>query len=129
MSDSATKLRAVDAGTVIQQPADGPVGVTPPRRRGGSGRFLTDVLVDLGFATPERVAEAVEEARSAGVQPEKVLLDQNAISSEQLSRAIAERYGLDHLDLGVFNVDMGAANLLNASSAKRYGAVPVAYVD
>ena len=24
-------------------------GVTPPSRRGGSGRFLTDVLGDLGF--------------------------------------------------------------------------------
>jgi type IV pilus assembly protein PilB len=129
MSDGAAKLRAVDSGTVIEQPPSGPMGVTPPRRRGGSGRFLTDVLVDLGFATQERVDEAVEEARSAGVQPEKVLLDQGSISPEQLSRAIAERYGLDHLDLSVFNVDMGAANLLNATSAKRYGAVPVAYVD
>jgi type IV pilus assembly protein PilB len=129
MSEGATRLRAVDSGTVIEQPADAAVGVTPPRRRGGSGRFLTDVLVDLGFATQERVEQAVEEARSAGVQPEKVLLDASAISSEQLSRAIAERYGLDHLDLSVFNVDMGAANLLNAASAKRYGAVPVAYVD
>jgi type IV pilus assembly protein PilB len=51
------------------------------------------------------------------------------ITSEQLSRAIAERYGLDHLDLAVFDVDMAAANLLNASAARRYNAVPVAYVD
>src|SRR5205085_12171500 len=43
--------------------------------------------------------------------------------------AVAERYGLDHLDLGVFKVDMGAVNLLSASAAKRYSAVPVAYVD
>jgi type IV pilus assembly protein PilB len=129
MSESATKLRAVESNTVIEPSPEGPLGVTPPRRRGGSGRFLTDVLVDLGFATQERVAEAVEEARSLGVQPEKVLLDGNSITPEQLSRAIAERYGLDHLDLGVFNVDMGAANLLNATAAKRYGAVPVGYVD
>jgi type IV pilus assembly protein PilB len=129
MSESATKLRAVESNTVIEQPPEGQLGVTPPRRRGGSGRFLTDVLVDLGFATQERVEQAVEEARSLGVQPEKVLLDENAITPEQLSRAIAERYGLDHLDLGVFHVDMGAANLLNATAAKRYGAVPVAYVD
>ena len=44
-------------------------------------------------------------------------------------RAMAERYGLDHLDLGVFKVDMSAANLLSAAAAKRYNAVPVSYVD
>ena len=109
--------------------ARGRCGLTPPRQRGGSGRFLTDVLVELGFVDDERVAAAIEEARSAGMPPERLLLEQRAITAEQLSHAIAERYGLDHLDLGIFKVDMAAANLLSASAAKRYGAVPVAYVD
>src|SRR6201993_1302928 len=61
--------------------------------------------------------------------PERVLLEQRLISSEQLSQAIAERYGLDHLDLSVFKVDMAAVNLLSAAAARRYSAVPVAYVD
>jgi type IV pilus assembly protein PilB len=104
-------------------------GITPPSRRGGSGRFLTDVLVDLGFVERERVARAIEEARGAGRPPERVLLEGKAITPEQLSRALAERYGLDHIDLGEFNIDMGAANLLGATSAKRYQAVPVAYID
>jgi type IV pilus assembly protein PilB len=103
--------------------------VTPPRRRGGSGRFLTDVLVDLGYTAPERVEKAIEESRATGTAPERLLLEQNVITSEQLSRAVADRYGLDHLDLNVFNVDMAAANLLNAAAARRYGAVPVAYID
>jgi type IV pilus assembly protein PilB len=51
------------------------------------------------------------------------------INSAQLSRAIAERYGLDHLDLAVFEVDMAAVNLLSAAAAKRYSAIPVAYAD
>jgi type IV pilus assembly protein PilB len=104
-------------------------GVTPPTRRGGSSRQLTDVVVELGFADRETVARTVEDARSAGVPPERMLLDQQAITSEQLSRAIAERYGLDHLDLGIFKIDMAAANLLSAAAAKRYGAVPVSYID
>src|SRR5581483_8797089 len=74
-------------------------GITPPSRRGGSGRFLTDVLVELGFCDEERVQKAIEEARVAGAPPEQVLFEQGAITSDQLSRAIAERYGLDHLDL------------------------------
>jgi type IV pilus assembly protein PilB len=104
-------------------------GITSPSRRGGSGRFLTDVLVDLRFVDGDRVKRAIEEARSAGVPPERVLLDQHAITPEQLSHAIAERYGLDHLDLGVCKIDMGAVNLLSASAARRYGAVPVSWVD
>ncbi len=104
-------------------------GVTPPTRRGGSSRHLTDVVVELGFADREAVARAVEDARSAGVPAERMLLDQQAITSDQLARAIAERYGLDHLDLGVFKVDMAAANLLSAAAAKRYAAVPVSYID
>ncbi|MGN6871158.1 MAG: GspE/PulE family protein [Solirubrobacteraceae bacterium] len=104
-------------------------GITPPTRRGGSSRHLTDVVVELGFADQETVSRAVEAARAGGVPAERMLLDQQAVTAEQLSRAIAERYGLDHLDLGIFKVDMAAANLLSAAAAKRYGAVPVSYID
>jgi type IV pilus assembly protein PilB len=105
------------------------VGVTPPTRRGGSSRFLTDVLIELGYCDEKRVNAAIDAARSSGVPPERLLLEQHAVSPEELSRAVAERYGLDHLDLGLFKVEMGAANLLTSSVAKRYGAVPVAYLD
>jgi type IV pilus assembly protein PilB len=132
MSDAAgAHLRAVDdsahAGTATADEIAN--GLTPPARRGGSSRFLTDVLIELGYCTADRVQAAIDEARSSGLSPERLLLDQRAITAEQLSRAIAERYGLDHLDLGAFKVDMGAVNLLTASVAKRYGAVPVKYLD
>jgi len=110
-------------------PSQATLGLTPPRRRGGSSRFLTDVVVELGFADADTVNRAVEAGRSASIPPERMLLDQQAITAEQLSLAIAERYGLDHIDLGVFKVDMSAANLLSAAAAKRYGAVPVSYID
>ncbi len=129
MSSAAPHLVAVGGPALDDSEAPAaPDGVTPPRRRGGSGRFLTDVLVELGFADRERVETAADQARQAGTQPERLLLEQGVITSAQLSRAIAERYGLDHLDLAIFPVDMGAVNLLSAGAAKRYSAVPVAYV-
>ncbi|HEX3363422.1 MAG TPA: hypothetical protein VHS74_20665, partial [Solirubrobacterales bacterium] len=70
-------------------------GLTHPRSRGRSGAFVTDVLVDLGHVGDERARQAIEEARTAGKPPERLLLEQGAITSDQLSRAIAERYGLD----------------------------------
>ncbi len=118
-------LRALDPEGETEQPA----GLTPPQRRGGSGRFLTDVLVELGYVSEERVTRAIEEARVGGMPPERLLISQRAINPEQLSRAMAERYGLDHVDLGLFKVDMAATNLLSVAAAKRYSAVPVAHVD
>jgi type IV pilus assembly protein PilB len=104
-------------------------GVTSPSRRGSSARFLTDVIVDMGLAPRERVDRAIESSRNEGITPERVLLASGAITSDGLARALAERYGLDHLDLDVFPVEMGAANLVVNSAAKRYQAVPVAFVD
>ena len=90
---------------------------------------MTDLLVELGFADQTRVQRAIEQAKSRGMPPERLMLEESMISGDQLSKAMAERYGLDHLDLGIFKVDMSAANLLSASAAKRYGAVPVTYLD
>ena len=102
-------------------------GVTHPSTRGGTSRYLTDVLVEIGACDRERVDKAIETARSAGTTPELVLLEQGTLNHDLLSRAVAERYGFDHLDLTAFNVDMAAANLINSSAAKRYDAVPVAF--
>jgi type IV pilus assembly protein PilB len=118
------------AATAADAPVEeGTPGLTPPLRRGHSTTFTTDVIVELGYATQKRVEDAVAEARNAGRSPESVLLEQNVVDEDQLSRAIAERYGLDHVDLSIYKVDMGAANLLSVAAARRYRAVPVGYVE
>jgi type IV pilus assembly protein PilB len=91
--------------------------------------LISDVIVELGFVGRERVDEVVNEARVAGRSPESLLREYQVIDGEQLSRAIAERYGLDHVDLNAYKVDMGATNLLSMSAARRYKALPVGYVD
>ncbi|HEY2537424.1 MAG TPA: ATPase, T2SS/T4P/T4SS family [Solirubrobacteraceae bacterium] len=87
------------------------------------------MIVDMGLASRGQVDEAVESSRGLGTTPERVLLDSGALTHDGLSRALAERYGLDHLDLGAFSVDMSAANLVTTTAAKRYQAVPVAFAD
>jgi type IV pilus assembly protein PilB len=119
---------------VHAQPAADPdggdwTGISRPSRRGSSPRFLTDVIVDMGLVSRGQVEAALEASRSSGTTPERVLTDSGALTHDGLARALAERYGLDHLDLGVFSVDMGAANLVTTTTAKRYQAVPVAFAD
>ncbi|MGA9372608.1 MAG: ATPase, T2SS/T4P/T4SS family [Solirubrobacterales bacterium] len=98
-------------------------------RRGHSGAFITDAIVDLGYATREQVDQAIAQSRTAGRRPEEVLLEQGVIDSEQVSRATAERYGLDFVELDAFAVDMGAANLISVKSARRHLALPIGFVD
>jgi type IV pilus assembly protein PilB len=113
-----------------EQPAEsGTPGLIPPLRRGHSGAFVTDALIDLGYASREQVEQAIAQSRTAGRSPEQILLEQRVIDQAQLSRSIAERYGLDYLDLSVYQVDMGAANLISVKSARRHRAVPVGFVD
>ncbi len=109
--------------------APGTPGLTPPQTRGRSTGFLTDVLVELGYVPEERVQQAIEEARTAGRRPEQLLLEQGALTGDQLSRATAERYGLDHIDLTAYQVDMAAANLIPVNTARRYRAIPVGFVN
>src|SRR3954447_4390320 len=102
-------------------------GITPPLRRGGGGLFTSDVIVELGFASQEKVQGAVDEAKSSGRTPEQVLLQWGAVTAEQLSRATAERFGLDHVDLTIYKPDLGALNPVNAQAARRYNAVPIGF--
>jgi type IV pilus assembly protein PilB len=90
---------------------------------------VTDVLVDLGYVPDDVARQAIESARTAGRPPERLLVEQGAINADQLSRAVAERYGLDHVDLSAYQVDMAAANLISVNTARRYRALPVGFVD
>jgi type IV pilus assembly protein PilB len=117
------------AAPALGPEAGGTPGLTPPLTRGRSSGFVTDVLVDLNYVSDQRARQAIEEARTAGRPPEQLLLQQGVVTADQLSRAIAERYGLDHVDLSAFHVDMAAANLISVNTARRYKALPVGFID
>ncbi len=91
-------------------------------------RLIGDVVVDLGFATRERVEEAVELARTQRKPTGQVLVEQGVLRHDQLARVVAERYGLDYIDLAAHEVDMGAVNLLDMEAIRRYQAVPVGFL-
>ena len=104
-------------------------GLHPPRHPGRSTRMIGEVVVDLGFSDREAVEEAVAAARAQGRPTGLVLVERGILRHDQLARVVAERFGLDFVDLAVFDLDMGAANLVSAETAKRYQALPVGYTD
>ena len=92
-------------------------------------RFIGDVVVELGYAPLTDVEKAIAASRATGRRTGEILLDNGTLTPDQLARVIAERFGVAHLDLGVFKVDMSAANVVSVAAARRYEAVPVGFVD
>ncbi len=107
----------------------GDAGLYPPKNPGRSTRMIGEVVVDLGFADAETVEEAVTAARAQGRPTGLVLVERGILRHDQLARVVAERFGLDFVDLSVYDLDMGAVNLISVEAAKRYQAVPVGYTD
>ena len=91
--------------------------------------MIGEVVVDLGFADRETVEEAVAAARDQGRPTGLVLVERGILRHDQLARVVAERFGLDFVDLSVYDLDMGAVNLISVDAAKRYQAVPVGFSE
>jgi type IV pilus assembly protein PilB len=122
----AASLPEAEEEIEIGPPED---GLYPPLRSGRSARMIGEVIVDLGFADRETVEQAVAAARAQGRPTGQVLVELGVLRHDQLARAVAERFGLDFVDLSVYDLDMGAVNLIRSETAKRYQAIPVGYTD
>jgi type IV pilus assembly protein PilB len=127
VAEPAPHLRAV-SNDASETSYAGPNGVRPPTRKDRGARPLTDVIVELGLCSRDQMFEAIETAAENETSLEQVLLSRGQISFDGIAVALAERFGLDFIDLAVFNVDMSAANLLTSQVAKRYEALPVAFI-
>ena len=101
-------------------------GVTSPSLSGAGGRFLSDIVVGLGFVDPDWPGGRPRGA--TGYTPSgapRIGRDHRGPAVA----ALAERYGLDHIDLSEFAVDDSAAGLLREHAARRYQAVPMGFTD
>jgi type IV pilus assembly protein PilB len=100
-----------------------------PTRPLRPGRRIGEVVVDLGFADSYAVEQAVATARSQRKPTGQVLVEQGVLRQDQLARVVAERFGLEYIDLSQCEPDMGAVNLLSSEAIKRYQAVPVRFLE
>jgi type IV pilus assembly protein PilB len=114
-----------------QAPSAGPFpvpGLIPPTRSTGVKRRIGDVIVQLGFAEREVVERVVDNSRRAGLPLGQALIEAGVVNSAQLAQALAERNGLDYVDLNVFDVDKGAASMIDRDKGRRYRTLPIAFM-
>jgi type IV pilus assembly protein PilB len=103
-------------------------GLTPPTKRTGVNGRIGDVIVQLGFAERDVVESVVADGRRNGMPLGQALIEAGIVNSGQLAQALAERNGLDYVDLNVFDVDKGAASMIDGSKARRYRTIPIAFL-
>jgi type IV pilus assembly protein PilB len=103
-------------------------GLTPPTKRAGVKGRIGDVIVQLGFAEREVVESVVQDGRRNGVPLGQALIGAGIVNSGQLAQALAERNGLDYVDLNVFDLDEGAVGMIDGAKARRYRTIPIAFL-
>src|SRR5438552_17773833 len=86
---------------------------------------LGQILIELGFITPEQLETALQEHRATPKSLGRVLIDLGMIKESDLVRALAEQVGLEFVDLADFQIDTLATSLLPEALATRYRALPI----
>jgi type IV pilus assembly protein PilB len=106
-------------------------GLVPPSGMGDPSRRVGEVAIDLGFTDRESVEEVMAKDKEEGSRKPvgELLVEHGVIDSSQLARILAERNSLPYVDLNTFEVDQGAANLVDSTEARRYQAIPIAFLD
>jgi type IV pilus assembly protein PilB len=122
--------QARSAAQQPQQPADGGTGVpglyAPTLKQAGrTPPTVLDALVRLGFVGSLHLESAVAKAQAQGITPEQVLMADSVVSTDQLARATAEKFGINYIDLSAFEIDMSVATIISAEKARSYEVLPV----
>ncbi len=90
--------------------------------------YVTEILVDTGLITRSQLDRAREEATPQhGVI--QTLIDQGAVSDEDVSRSLAGAASMDFVDLGQIAIPQEVIDLLPSVTARRYKVIPVAVTD
>ncbi|HEV2392878.1 MAG TPA: ATPase, T2SS/T4P/T4SS family [Verrucomicrobiae bacterium] len=87
--------------------------------------YLIDILVDLGFVTPDRVAELRTEAKSAGVGVVDLMLANKVIRPADVTQAKAAHFGAEVVNLNDLKIADDVISTIPRHIARKYRVVPV----
>jgi type IV pilus assembly protein PilB len=90
---------------------------------------LGQILIELGYITPEQLEQALGEHQRTPKSLGRVLIDLGMIKEGDLVRALAEQVGLEFVDLSEYPIDPTATTLLPEALARRYRAIPIGERD
>ena len=93
------------------------------------GREIGALLVAAGALTPDQLDAALVEQAKSGRRLGELLVEHGWATSTAVAEALAEQAGIQFLDLKRAELDRAATGLLPEKFARRYGALPIRFVD
>ena len=85
---------------------------------------LGELLVRAGLVAPNDLVAALATARAGGRRLGEVLLEQGLVGERELARLVADQEDLEFVDLGKYDLDPGALELLSEPTARQFCAIP-----
>ena len=93
------------------------------------GREIGALLVAAGALTTDQLDAALLDQAASGRRLGEVVTDRGWTSGRAVAQALAEQASLPFLDLRAVECDRAAARLLAEKLARRYGALPIRFLD
>ena len=90
---------------------------------------LGDILKDMGLVTDEQIEKALARQKETRKRLGQLLLDDGVVTHLDLTKALAQKFGVSFLDLTATRFDGAATAYIDEKLARRYGAVPVRFLE
>jgi type IV pilus assembly protein PilB len=87
--------------------------------------YLVDMLSDLGFVTPDQVAQARQEAQASGVGVVDLMVANKLVRPEDVTQAKAAHFGAEVVHLSGMTIEENVIAAVPRAIAKKYRVVPV----
>lgn len=87
--------------------------------------YLIDILVDLGFVTPDKVNELRKEAQESGVGLVDLMLSNKLIRPADVTQAKAAHFGAEVVNLNDIKIEDDVIATIPRHIARKYRVVPV----
>jgi type IV pilus assembly protein PilB len=87
--------------------------------------YLIDMLVDLGFVSPDQVTQARQEAEASGVGVVDLMVANKAVRAEDVTQAKAAHFGAEVVHLSGIQIADDVIAAIRRDIAKKYRVIPV----
>ncbi|MBI5871247.1 MAG: Flp pilus assembly complex ATPase component TadA [Actinobacteria bacterium] len=90
---------------------------------------MGEILVAKGLISRDQLAVVLEKQKDTPKRLGEILVEDGILTQDQLNLALAERLGVESIGLDEFEIDSLAATMIPEKLARRYGAIPIKFLD
>lgn len=86
---------------------------------------IGEILLEKGVLTPSQHLYVMDKLATAGVRYGEICVREGFLSEETFSRALAEQFGVEYIDLQGFKLDESVLNTIPPDAMYRYHFIPL----